>query len=91
MSRTELQDAVAALRAAFDTVAACDLELLTRDELLETMDELESLSCRLPGLGHRLLARLQTETTAREMGAKSWKDVLRIRWRISVTDANRRL
>ncbi|BBY76486.1 hypothetical protein MPRF_33850 [Mycolicibacterium parafortuitum] len=64
-----MQDAVAALRAAFDTVAACDLELLTRDELLETMDELESLGCRLPGLGHRLLARLQTETTAREMGA----------------------
>ncbi|WP_349268457.1 HNH endonuclease [Mycolicibacterium parafortuitum] len=91
MSRTGLQDAVTALRAAFDTVAACDLDLLTRDELLETMDELESLSCRLPGLGHRLLARLQTETTAREMGAKSWKDVLRIRWRLSVTEANRRL
>ncbi|PQD99852.1 hypothetical protein CYL16_16340 [Mycobacterium sp. EPG1] len=91
MSRTDVQDAVSALRAAFDTVAGCDLELLTRDELLATMDELESLGCRLPGLGHRLLARLQTETTAREMGAKSWKDVLRIRWRISVTDANRRL
>ncbi|BBY78377.1 HNH endonuclease [Mycolicibacterium parafortuitum] len=86
-----MQDAVSALRAAFDTVAGCDLELLTRDELLATMDELESLGCRLPGLGHRLLARLQTETTAREMGAKSWKDVLRIRWRISVTEANRRL
>ncbi|ORB31078.1 HNH endonuclease signature motif containing protein [Mycolicibacterium parafortuitum] len=91
MSRTGLQDAVSALRAAFDTVAACDLELLTRDELLEALDELETLSCQLPGLGHRLLARLQTETTAREMGAKSWKDVLRIRWRISVTEANRRL
>ena len=25
------------------------------------------------------------------MGAKSWKDVLRIRWRITATDANRRL
>ncbi|PQD99945.1 hypothetical protein CYL16_14005 [Mycobacterium sp. EPG1] len=91
MSRTGVQDAVTALRAAFDTVAACDLELLTRDELLEALDELESLGCRLPGLGHRLLARLQTETTAREMGAKTWKDVLRIRWRISTTEANRRL
>ncbi|ORB27939.1 HNH endonuclease signature motif containing protein [Mycolicibacterium parafortuitum] len=91
MSRAELQDAVSALRAAFDTVAACDLDLLTRDELVEVMDELESLGCQLPGLGHRLLARLQTETTAREMGAKSWKDVLRIRWRISASEANRRL
>ena len=91
MSRTELQDAVSALRAAFDAVAACDLDLLTRDELVEVMDELESLGCQLPGLGHRLLTRLQTETTAREMGAKSWKDVLRIRWRISTSEANRRL
>ena len=38
-----------------------------------------------------MLARLQVDTTAQEMGAKSWKDVLAIRWRISTTEANRRL
>ena len=40
---------------------------------------------------HRALARLQAETTPKELGAKSWKDVLRIRWRITATEANRRL
>ena len=34
---------------------------------------------------------MQAETTPKELGAKSWKDVLRIRWRISATEANRRL
>ena len=34
---------------------------------------------------------MQAETTPKELGAKSWKDVLRIRWRITATDANRRL
>ena len=38
-----------------------------------------------------MLARLQTETTAKEMGAKSWRQVLAIRWRISTSEAGRRL
>src|SRR6185312_17468902 len=45
----------------------------------------------LPALRHRLLARLQVETTAQQMGAKNWKDVLAIRWRISTAEAHRRL
>ena len=40
---------------------------------------------------HRALTRLQAETTPKELGAKNWKDVLRIRWRISAGEANRRL
>ncbi len=82
---------MAALRAAHESLAACDLDMLTHRELLTMLDELEILSCQLPAQWHRALARLQAETTPKEMGAKSWKDVLRIRWRISATDANRRL
>jgi hypothetical protein len=55
------------------------------------LDDLETLGCQLPAQSHRLLARLQSETTAKELGAKSWKDVLAIRWRISPTEASRRL
>ena len=55
------------------------------------LDDLETLTCQLPAQSHRMLARLQAETTAKEMGAKSWKDVLGIRWRISPTEAARRL
>lgn len=91
MSGAAVREALAAVRVAYDALAACDVELLTRQELLETLDELETLTCQLPTQSHRLLARLQLETTAKELGAKSWRDVLRIRWRISSAEAGRRL
>jgi Domain of unknown function (DUF222) len=91
MLATPVQVAMAALRAAHDSLAACDLETLTQRELLDVLDDLETLTCQLPAQWHRALNRLQAETTPKEMGAKSWKDVLRIRWRITATDANRRL
>ncbi|NVN49906.1 13E12 repeat family protein [Mycolicibacterium hippocampi] len=80
-----------ALRAAFDAVAACDIDLLTRAELIGPLDDLQTLTCQLPSVSQRLLARLQTETTPQQLGAKSWKDVLTVRWRISAAEANRRL
>ncbi len=91
MSGTVVQEAIAAMRAAHDALAACDIDSLTPAELLAAGDELQTLTCQLPTQSHRLLARLQAETTPKEMGAKSWKDVLRIRWRISSSEANRRL
>ncbi|MGV0788287.1 HNH endonuclease signature motif containing protein [Mycolicibacterium sp. XJ2] len=91
MSGDDLQAAVTALRAAFEEAAACDVDLLTRQNLVTALDELEALGCQLPAMRHRLLARLQVEGTPQQMGAKSWKEVLTIRWRISTTEANRRL
>jgi hypothetical protein len=79
------------MRAAHDAMAALPVESLTAGELLEVLDELETLTCRLPVQSHRLLTRLQAETTPRAMGAKSWRDVLAIRWRISPSEAGRRL
>ncbi|VEG45573.1 protein of uncharacterised function DUF222 [Mycolicibacterium flavescens] len=91
VSGDDLQAAVTALRAAFEEAAACDVDLLTRQDLVMALDELEALGCQLPAMRHRLLARLQVEATPQQMGAKSWKEVLRVRWRISTTEANRRL
>src|SRR6185312_3534918 len=91
MLATPVQVAMAALRSAHGSLAACDLETLTHRELLGLLDDLETLSCQLPVQWHRALARLQVETTAKELGAKNWKDVLKVRWRISATEANRRL
>jgi hypothetical protein len=91
MSGTVVQEMIAAMRAAHDALAACDLDVLTRAELLAAGDELETLTCQLPTQSHRILARLQAEATPKEMGAKSWRDVLRIRWRISSAEAGRRL
>ncbi|MCV7414585.1 13E12 repeat family protein, partial [Mycolicibacterium litorale] len=89
MSGNDLQAAVTALRAAFEAVAACDVDLLTRPDLVAALDDLETLWCRLPTMSHRLLARLQSEATPQQMGAKSWKEVLMVRWRISGTEAPR--
>jgi hypothetical protein len=91
MSAEAVQSAVAALRGAYDALAALSIDALTRSELIGALDELETLTCQLPSQSHRILARLQAETTAKEMGAKSWRDVLAIRWRISTSEAGRRL
>ena len=86
-----MQAAVTALRAAHAAVAALPVDALTRPEVLGVLDEIETLTCQLPAHGQRLLARLQADTTPKELGAKSWRDVLTIRWRISAREAGRRL
>jgi hypothetical protein len=91
MGAEAVRATVAALRAAHDELAALPIDALTKPELIGALDELETLACQLPTQSHRMLARLQTETTAKEMGAKSWRDVLAIRWRISTSEAGRRL
>ncbi len=82
---------MAGLRAAYDAFAACDIGAQTSADLLSAMDQLEVLRCQLPTQEHRILAQLQVETTPRDMGAKSWADVLATRWRISTSEAKRRL
>src|ERR1700710_144577 len=91
MEAVSVQAAVASLRASHDALAALSVDQLTAAELVSVLDDLETLACQLPVQGHRLLARLQAETTAKEMGAKSWRDVLANRWRISPSEAGRRL
>ena len=39
------------------------LDALTRTEVVSVIDDLETLACRMPTQTHRLLARLQAETT----------------------------
>ncbi|MGJ6123317.1 DUF222 domain-containing protein [Mycolicibacterium sp. Y3] len=84
-------EAVMALRAAYQALAACDLESLTRADLMAVMDEFETLTCRLPSQMHRMLAQLQADTTPGELGAATWNAVLRIRWRLSTAEAGSRL
>ncbi|MEV0668796.1 DUF222 domain-containing protein [Mycobacterium sp. NPDC050441] len=84
-------EAVAGLRAAYDAFAACDFASLSRADLIAVLDEYETLTCQVPSLWHRMLAQLQADTTPQEMGAKSWNEVLRVRWRLSTPEAGRRL
>jgi Domain of unknown function (DUF222) len=91
MESGSVDAAVAALHAAHQALAALPAERLTSAQTTAVLDELHTLRCQLPSHDHRLLAHLQTETTAKEMGAKSWRDVLATRWRITPSAAGRRL
>ena len=83
--------ALTALHAAYEELAACGIDTLTRDELLAAADDLEILDCQLPTQRHRMLTQLQAQATPGELGAKSWREVLMIRWRLSSSEAHRRL
>ena len=63
MSGSAVREAMANLRAAYDALAACDLDSLTRRRTGVGDRRLETLTCQLPTQWHRLLARLQAETT----------------------------
>ncbi len=86
-----VREAMANLCAAYDAFDACDFDSLTAPEVVSMIDDYQTLACRMPTQWHRLLTRLQAETTPAQMGAKSWNEVLRIRWRMSTTEASRRL
>jgi hypothetical protein len=91
MQAEAIRAAITALRSAHDDLAACDVDTLTPEESACVLDDLETMGCQLPVQRHRLLAQLQKQTTPRELGAKSWRDVLMVRWRLSSIEANRRL
>jgi hypothetical protein len=84
-------EAVAAIRAAYDRLAELPVDDLTHPELLAVWGEVEALARQLPAQSHPMLARLQREGSPVELGARSWRDVLSGRLRISGRDARRRL
>jgi Domain of unknown function (DUF222) len=86
-----VREAMAQLCDAYDALAGCEFESLTGAEVVSMIDDYQRLTCRMPTQWHRLLMRLQAETTPAQMGAKSWNEVLRIRWRLSTAEASRRL
>src|SRR4051812_48084311 len=86
-----VREAMANLCAAYDAFDACDFDSLTGSGVVSMIDDYQTLACRMPTQWHRLLTRLQAETTPAQMGAKTWNEVLRIRWRLSTAEAARRL
>jgi Domain of unknown function (DUF222) len=89
--RDSISAAYDALDAAFETVAALSYDAIDIKDTLRRLDRLEHLRRRLPATEHQLLAHAQTRTTPKEIGAKSWADVLATRLRISTTEATRRV
>ena len=78
-------------RAAAAELVGRSFEEFTHSELLDLLQELETVHRKMPVIGHRILARLQREASPVAQGAKSWKAVLMHRLRVSAKDAARRL
>src|SRR5215218_787753 len=91
MSSDRVTTAIAAYAAAAAQLAQLDCDPFTHTELLDLLNELETVTWQLPTVSHRIIARLQREASPVELGAKSLKAVLTQRLRISAKDAGRRL
>jgi len=86
-----IQTAYAALDALTAQIAAFDYSGLSVADQLELLSRRERLRRSAPAVDHALLAGLQAQTTPREIGAKSWADVLAMRLHISGGEALRRV
>lgn len=88
-------EAVAAAFAAYD--AACkqlvglDFTQLTPAVLLDVQSRREHAARITANVDHRILAALQAQATPKEIGARTWAEVLMIRMQISKTEANQRI
>ncbi|MEZ0053280.1 hypothetical protein ABIA30_004307, partial [Mycobacterium sp. MAA66] len=88
--RSTILTAYAALEELHAKVASFDYTGLSVAELLELQSRREVLARCAPVVDHALLAALQAQATAQEIGAKNWAEVLAIRLRISSAEARRR-
>ena len=79
------------LEQAWDKLASLPVEALSAGQALAVLDRLERHRRRAPAFEHALVNHLQSQATAKEMGAKSWRAVLSTRLGISGADAGRRL
>ncbi|MBU3748703.1 MAG: DUF222 domain-containing protein, partial [Burkholderiaceae bacterium] len=66
-------------------------QLTLRPQALQALARLEVHRRRQPAVEHALITQVQSQATATEMGAKSWRAVLSNRLGISGTDAGRRI
>ena len=79
------------LEAVWDKLASLPIHALGPSQILAVLDRLETQRRRQPAVEHALIVHMQSQATATEMGAKSWRAVLAQRLGISGTDASRRI
>lgn len=91
MGSNVVHNAVAALRACHDELAALAFDTLSHRELLDVLAELEVVARQLPAQSHRILARLTAEASPTDLGAKTLPDVVATRLRVSRAEAKRRV
>ncbi|MCV7287198.1 HNH endonuclease [Mycolicibacterium wolinskyi] len=84
-------DRLAALRAAIAGVRDLPWGSLPEADLLEVCAGVQEVRNLVPVVEHAAISALSESTTPAAIGAKSWPEALRIRLRISGTEARRRV
>jgi hypothetical protein len=90
-NRGAAQSALAGHRAATAALEDVDFTGFDTAQLLAIQSERERCARTEAMIDHRIQAALMAESTPREIGGKSWKDVLATRMRISGKEAARRV
>ncbi len=79
------------LDAAWDKLASLPVHALAAPQALAVLGRLEIQRRRQPAVEHALITHAQSQASAIDMGAKSWRAVLSSRLGISGPDAGRRI
>ncbi|WP_158070616.1 HNH endonuclease signature motif containing protein [Mycobacterium sp. NS-7484] len=90
-SRDAVQTALAGHRAATASLVDVDFTTFDTAELLAIQSERERQARAQATVDHRIQSALMARTSPREIGGKSWTDVLATRMRISRREASRRV
>ena len=94
MRTPDVEAVMAALdvvEVAWEKLASLPVHGLGAAQVLAVLGRLETHRRRQPATEHALLVHLQSQATAKEMGAKSWRAALSQRLGISGSDAGRRI
>ncbi|OLT95692.1 HNH endonuclease signature motif containing protein [Mycobacterium syngnathidarum] len=81
---------LAALAAAVADLQSIPFTALSAAELLDVCSGLQEARNLIPTIEHPAITALAEQGTAARLGAKSWPEALRIRLRVSGTEARRR-
>ena len=84
-------EGVVDLEAVLDKLSGAVFDDASVAELLDVQTVLERVYRRVPAIQHRVMAAVKAQAGPADLGARSWRDALGIRLRLSPQEAGRRL
>ncbi|QNJ92006.1 DUF222 domain-containing protein [Mycolicibacterium fluoranthenivorans] len=84
-------EGVVDLEAVLDKLSGAVFDDASVAELLDVQTVLERVYRRVPAIQHRVMAAVKAHASPGDLGARSWRDALGIRLRLSPQEAGRRL
>ncbi|MGJ6122904.1 hypothetical protein QN239_10030 [Mycolicibacterium sp. Y3] len=80
-------EGVVEVEAVLDKLSGAVFDDASVAELLDVQTVLERVYRRVPAIQHRVMAAVKAQASPAELGARSWRDALGIRLRLSPQEA----